>query len=175
MSNERVPEAGKSEDDCRQFRSGTAAHQGEDAARLPEVDLDVLNGHLGYLMRRAQLWMVRDFNRRVTSLGVGAAQYSVLVVIGANPGLSQMAVSRALGIERGRLVHVLDSLEARQLIQRRKSMSRHSHALHLTPAGRAALNEAKLIGQEHEKYVAQWIGPEQRERLLRLLRGFAFG
>ena len=55
---------------------------------------------------------------------------SVLIVIAANPGLSQSDLADTLGIERARLVRLLDRLEKRGLTQRLNSRTdRRSHAL----------------------------------------------
>jgi len=97
----------------------------------------------------------------------------VMTVIGANPGLSQMAVAKRLGIERARLVHLLDSLEQRELVSRRRSAAdRRSHALHLTARGRTALAQFRRLAAEHERHVADKIGKENRERLLQILSAF---
>ena len=50
------------------------------------VDLDGLTEHLGYLMRRAQIWVFQDFIRTLAAVDIRPAQYSVLTVINANPG-----------------------------------------------------------------------------------------
>ena len=74
--------------------------------------------------------------RTLAAADIRPTLYSVLTVIGANPGLSQMAVAQRLGIERARLVHLLDSLEERKLVKRvRSKTDRRSHALHLTAQG----------------------------------------
>ena len=86
-----------------------------------------------------------------------------MTVIGANPGLSQMAVAKRLGIERARLVHLLDSLEHRDLVSRiRSATDRRSHALHLTARGRTALAQFRRLAAEHERHVADKIGKENR-------------
>jgi DNA-binding MarR family transcriptional regulator len=142
----------------------------------PSVDLDGLSGHLGYLLRRAQLWIFQDFNKTLAALEIRPAQYSVLAVIDANPGLSQMALARALGIERARLVHVLDSLEGRNLLQRAPSGSdRRSHAMHLTPDGQIFLRKVKELAAEHEGHVAKKFGALRRQQLLRLLAAVNYG
>src|SRR5579872_3757129 len=105
-----------------------------------EIGLDALVGHAGYAVRRFQIWIFQDFIKTLGEVDIRPTQYSVLTVIGANPGLSQMAVAKRLGIERARLVHLLDSLEARDLVDRIPSaIDRRSHALHLTASGKAAL------------------------------------
>lgn len=155
-------------------RSRRGRSNRNDAA--PSVDLDGLNGHLGYLLRRAQVWIFQDFNKTLATLEIRPAQYSVLAVIDANPGLSQMALARALGIERARLVHVLDSLEGRNLLQRAPSTSdRRSHAMHLTPEGRIFLRKVKDLAAEHESHVAKKFGSLRRQQLLRLLSALKYG
>jgi DNA-binding MarR family transcriptional regulator len=138
-----------------------------------EIALDALAGHAGYAVRRFQIWIFQDFIRTLAAVDIRPTQYSVLTVIGANPGLSQMAVAKRLGIERARLVHLLDSLEHRGLVSRVKSATdRRSHALHLTARGRTALAQFRRLAAEHERHVADKIGKENRERLLQILSAF---
>ena len=147
---------------------------GEDLPR--GVDLGGLTGHLGYLVRRAQLWIFQDFIRTLAILDIRPAEYSVLTVIGRNAGLKQMALASTLGIERARLVHLLDRLERRGLVQRRASATdRRSHALHLTAKGRKMLARIEVLASEHEQHVVARVGGEHHKELLRLLALFAFG
>ena len=84
----------------------------------PAIDLGVLDEHLGYFVRRLQVWIFQDFIRRLSRIDISPAQFSVLVVIGANAGLSQAELAATLGIERARLVRLLHRLERRGLTQR---------------------------------------------------------
>ncbi len=105
------------------------------------LNLGALDGHLGYFLRRVQVWVFQDFIRTLSSIDLRPAQYSVLSVIGANRGLSQADVAQLLGIERARLVRLLDRLEKRGLTQRLASpVDRRSHALQLTPASDSCKN-----------------------------------
>ncbi len=143
-------------------------HEAEDG-----IGLDALVGHAGYAVRRFQIWIFQDFVRTLGSVDIRPTQYSVMTVIGANPGLSQMAVAKRLGIERARLVHLLDSLESRKLLRRIKSKSdRRSHALHLTAQGEASLQKFKRLAAEHERHVEEKIGKENRQLLLQILARF---
>ena len=140
------------------------------------ADLGRLVGHLGYFVRRAQIWIFQDFIRTLAEADIRPAQYSVLLVIEANRGLSQAALSETLGIERARLVRLLDVLETRKLVQRRQSKSdRRSHILSLTAQGRSALGRIKVMADAHEQHLAQKVGIKNREKLLRLLSVFAGG
>lgn len=138
-----------------------------------DIGLDALVGHAGYAVRRFQLWIFQDFIKTLATVDIRPTQYSVMTVIGANPGLSQMAVAKRLGIERARLVHLLDSLEERKFVNRVPSATdRRSHALHLTARGKTALAQFKRLAVEHERHVAEKIGKENREQLLRILACF---
>jgi len=148
--------------------NGAAPRDGAD-----DIGLDALVGHAGYAVRRFQIWIFQDFIKTLGEVDIRPTQYSVLTVIGANPGLSQMAVAKRLGIERARLVHLLDSLEQRKLVKRIKSkQDRRSHALHLTAQGETALTKFKRLAAEHERHVEAKIGKENRAQLLRILSGF---
>src|SRR5262245_53708342 len=111
--------------------SARAPRTGRNGLRTPP-DIGVLPQHLGYFVRRLQVAVFQDFIRTLAPVDLRPAQYSVLVVIAANPRLSQADVAAALGIERARLVHLLDRLERRGLIRRLASPTdRRSHALEL--------------------------------------------
>ena len=135
------------------------------------LQLGVLDGHLGYFVRRLQVWIFQDFVRALASFDIRPAQFSVLVVIEANSGLSQADLSERLGIERARLVRLLDGLEKRGLIRRQPSpLDRRSHALVLTREGNKSLKRMKLLAAEHEASLAKRLGPEKREAVLAALR-----
>ncbi len=150
------------------------------AVRLPRerkprraIDLDVLTSHLGYALRRAQVWVFQDFIRTLAAIDIRPAQYSVLVVIGANPGLSQAELADRLGIERARLVHMLDHLQSRGLTERLPSPTdRRTHALQLTTEGQKLLKRAKALAARHEARLTEKIGEDARAHVLELLRAF---
>jgi DNA-binding MarR family transcriptional regulator len=154
--------------------SRPAAEAGEKPRRRrPAIDFGVLDSHLGYLVRRLQLWIFQDFTRTLAKFDIRPAQYSVLVLIEANTGLSQADVAEALGIERARLVRVLDELEKRDLIRRLASPNdRRSHALVLTREGQRRLKPIKALAAAHEAKVDALLGEEHRDALLAALRNF---
>lgn len=137
------------------------------------MNVDALNDHLGYFIRRAQVWLFQDFIRTLASADIRPAQYSVLIVIGANPGLSQSDLADTLNIERARLVHLLDKLEKRGWTERQPSPTdRRSHALHLTREGQKMLKRAKALAEEHEAHLIERLGVENHKLMLEILRGF---
>ena len=129
----------------------------------PAIVLDGLSGHLGYFVRRVQIWIFQDFIRTLASIDISPAQFSVLTVIGSNRGLSQIEISAALGIERARLVRLLHRLESRLP---GRSM------LELTPYGRTLLARAKTLAARHEKRLINKLGAERHKMMLEALRDF---
>lgn len=141
------------------------------AVKRPEVDLGVLNERLGYFIRRLQVWVFQDFIRRLSRLDLSPAQFSVIVVVGANPGLSQAQLAGTLGIERARLVRLLHRLEQRGLTERRPSAADgRRHALVLTRGGEKMLAEATKLAELHEDGLKQKLGAKQHKTLLEMLR-----
>jgi DNA-binding MarR family transcriptional regulator len=140
---------------------------------VKEVDLGDLPDQIGFLVRRVQLWVFREFTRTLARLDVTLAQYSVLTVVDANPGINQLAVASALAIERAGLGRLIERLEARNLLRRLPStVDRRSYALHPTPEGRKALARMRAIVYENEKRLAEKFKPSDAKDLKRVLSSF---
>lgn len=135
------------------------------------VDRDLLPELVGYHLRRAQAVVFDDFLRAMARHNVTPGQFGVLTLIGANPGLSQSALARAIGIERSTMVAVIDRLQARGLVERRPSTAdRRSNALTLSPAGGKLLARLKPLVRRHEQRIARDLDDAEKATLIRLLR-----
>ena len=145
--------------------------EGGEGAGAGEIDLAELTGVVGYVLRRAQLAIFEDFIARFAALDLKPAQYSVLLVIGRNPGRKQSEIAASLGIQRPNFVAMLDELERRGLAERVRSVTdRRSHAIVLTDDGRALLARAAAVQAEQEAIIAERLGPGGREALVEQLR-----
>src|SRR3974390_261089 len=110
----------------------SAAKAKNRSSRKP-LALGGLDRHLGYFVRRLQLWIFQDFIKMLAPMKVRPAQYSVLLLIEANPGRSQSVLGQALGIERARLARMLHELERRKWIARHANGGdARGHSLYLT-------------------------------------------
>ena len=138
------------------------------------VDLAYLTDHIGYVVRRAQLAIFKDFIQTLAPVDIRPAQYSVLVVIDRNPGLTQAELGRALAIKRANLVGMLNELERRKLARRVASPSdRRSHALYLTATGRRMLARFHRLALEHEKRASRTLDAGEKRLLIELLTRIA--
>lgn len=135
-----------------------------------DISLGLLQGLLGYKLRRAQVAVFQNFTEMVGAAELTPGQFGVLVVIDANPGLSQTQLGNALGIDRSTVVAVIDRLEARGLVTREASPNdRRSHALHLSENGRATLRRLTERVRAHEREIARHLSAEEQARLIELL------
>lgn len=141
------------------------------AEKDPVVSLGPLEDLLGYRLRRAQLAVFQDFLTVMKPFDLRPAQFSVLAIIDANPGLKQSRVSEALGINRANFVALLDELEQRKLARREPAPEdRRSNALYLTPKGEAFLKDAyRCLLTHHEKRIDATLGAADKQQLLALL------
>jgi DNA-binding MarR family transcriptional regulator len=133
-----------------------------DEPALPALMFAELDSLLGYLLRRAQGAMHRDFMAAVASLGLTQKQVATLWLIHANPGVSQAEVAEALGMDRATMMAVTDRLEDRGfVIRKRSTVDRRRQDLYLTPAGQSSLRKCKKRIDEHEeKFRALFAAPE---------------
>jgi DNA-binding MarR family transcriptional regulator len=138
-----------------------------------QVELGGLSTHLGYLVRRAQLWVFKEVTRKLAAFEIGPAQYSVLMVVNANPGINQLAVSSALAIERAGLGRLIDRMVAQDLLMRIPSVvDRRSYVLNLTPAGSQMLTRIKPLVREFEASFAERLKPAKYDDLVRIFSTF---
>ena len=80
-------------------------------------------------------------------------------------------LSRAVGVDPRNAVPVIDQLERRNLVERRPDRAdRRRHAIALTPAGRAAIEELRLAGEEVELELLDCLSESERAGLHQALR-----
>ncbi len=143
------------------------------AAPAEKLELGQLDRHLGYFLRRLQIWVFQNFIQTLDTLKIRPAQYSVLLIIEANPGRSQAAIGQALGIERARLSRLLHELERRKWIARLASGNdARLRCLHLTVDGEKALAKIKRMAEQHEALLADHLGHKLHRQLMDSLREF---
>ncbi len=117
----------------------------------PDLAFQELDGLLGYQMRRAQGAMHRDYMGTLTGLDLTQKQTATLWLINANPGVSQVSVASALGMDRATMMAVTDRLEERGVVIRKRSaVDRRKQELYLTPAGLQMLRKVKSRIAAHE-------------------------
>lgn len=135
-----------------------------------DVDQTVLRSYVGYNMKRAYLGIRADFIASLAHLELNPSQFSALVIIVANPGVSQSALARALSVERSAIVALINTFEKRGLVSRDPVPGdRRSYALRATEAGKRHFAQAVEATDAHEKRYFARLSEEERATLIALL------
>ena len=140
-------------------------------ARAAPLKPGVLPTLLGYRLRRAQQAVFRDFASSVADVSPGRA--GMLLLVDANPGVTQGRLALAVGLDRSTMVGVIDALEAQHLVERRRGDDRRTNGLWLTASGRSFVSRLKKRIELHERRVAAHLSAAERDTLLALLEKLA--
>jgi DNA-binding MarR family transcriptional regulator len=141
-----------------------------DEARGPQVDFDELPGYVGYQVRRTQAKIFADFETTLKDLDFTPGSFGVLMLIRANPGITQVALAAAFGIDKSTMSPVIFRLESRGLIRRVIQPSdRRRHALYFEEAAEATFLTAREKVRAFEAGIAARLGKTEQRELARLL------
>jgi DNA-binding MarR family transcriptional regulator len=134
------------------------------------IDFDELPTYVGYQVRRTQAKIFLEFEATLRDFDFTPGSFGVLALIRANPGITQVALAAAFGIDKSTMSPVIFKLEKRGLIRREVLASdRRYQALYLSPSAEATFLAARERVRAFEGGVAARLTrPEQRE-LARLL------
>ena len=138
--------------------------------KLKALRYDVLDELLGFSLRRAQIAMFQAFYASTEGMDVTPTRFTALVIIGANPGISQTLLGNALGIARSGAMLLVDWLEDKGWLERKaKPGDGRAWGLHLTRSGESVLARAKgrVVDWDAKRSVA--LAVKERRELLRLL------
>ena len=138
--------------------------------RRTTLDLGPLPDALGYMLRRAQIKVFAGFHAAFDRDDIRPAQYSVLVVIGRNPGVLASEISQALAIKPANLAPMVADFETRGLIRREKlAHDRRSHGLFLSADGVRFVKTLERRQKALEARIIRAFGARERGELIALL------
>jgi DNA-binding MarR family transcriptional regulator len=142
-------------------------------AAQPGVEFGELGGFIAFYLRITQTLSFQAFVKQAgeTEKNLRAGYFAVLTLIGENPGITQTALSRANGRDKSSLTPVIDELERREFLTRRRvETNRRAYALELTPAGERARRVLLKAALRHEKNLRAILGKTDSEEMFRLLK-----
>ncbi len=127
-----------------------------------------------FLLKRLA-WVVKERSLDAfESTGLSPYHYAVLALLEEEPRETQAMIADALGYDRSHLVGLLDELEERGLIERRRDPGdRRRHLVSLTPEGRRALDRLRSIVKRVDDEFFAPLDAEQRRALHALLSQLA--
>jgi MarR family transcriptional regulator, lower aerobic nicotinate degradation pathway regulator len=102
--------------------------------------------------------------------GLSMYDHAILTLLDEEPTETQAQIADALGYDRSHLVGVLDDLEERGLIERRRdTQDRRRHLVTMTPAGAKALTRLRAIVSQVEEEYFEPLNATERKTLTSLL------
>jgi DNA-binding MarR family transcriptional regulator len=114
---------------------------------------------LSFLLARAGFESARRLRERLAPHGIEPRHFALL---------HELALADAIGIPKSGMVQLVDDLEGRGLLERRRS-DRRTHALHITRAGADFLRGTAGVALEHDADLAAPLSEAERKRLVALL------
>ncbi|MFE3191217.1 MarR family winged helix-turn-helix transcriptional regulator [Nocardia sp. NPDC059240] len=116
------------------------------------------------------------FTALLAPLGLKPAQHGCLRILEANDGQSQQQLCEALGIHRNVMVGLVDDLEKRGLVERRRHpVDRRAHAVHLLPTGREMIARTTELQRGLDVELLAPLDPADRSVLVAMLQRAAVG
>ena len=129
-----------------------------------------LNERPTFLLSQIGHYAAARFAERLAPLGLQNRHFGLLTQLAAGEGQTQQQLADAMGVHRNVMVGLVDDLEDRGLVQRRRHPGdRRAHALHLTPAARDLLGRAQHAADEHDAEMLAGLDATDQATLLTLL------
>lgn len=135
---------------------------------------DPLKSLPGYALRRVSAAFMARLAARLAALDLRPAEATVLLVIGANPGVTQSDVGRLLDIVSANMTPLTARLVNRDLIAR-EPVDGRSQGLRLSDSGRRLMQKARKIMEELESELLERIPAAQRAGFIGALMALAAG
>jgi len=142
------------------------------AALIEDNDADIggIADIVGFHIRLAHAAVLRHFTETFSDLELTQKQVSVLWLVDDHPGISQIEVGRRLRMDRATTMTIVNRLQEREFLRRERSESDgRKQALHLSDAGRQALDRAKDCIAEHEAWLKGRFSSDEVKKLVEML------
>lgn len=140
-----------------------------DRGGMPREDF-LLAGRPGYLLHKSALLLAEDAEEALAEVGMRFREFFVLAALASGPELSQQDLSRLLNLDPTTVVAVIDDLERRKHVERRRNpQDRRRYILVLTDSGRKSLAAADRVASRIEQQFFGALTAEERRVLHTML------
>lgn len=125
---------------------------------------------VGFDLHDAARLMRKRFEQRARHMNLTRSQWQVLAKLSVNEGIHQKRLADLLKIESVTLVRLLDNMETRGLVERRRHPTdRRFSLLFLTPGAHPLLTLMRGMGEATRNEALAGFSEQEREQLLHLL------
>ncbi len=144
------------------------------SSEKPSLRHNKLDDNIGYQLRMAYVSVRRHFEGSMARLDLTQKQTGVLWLIDANPGVSQIALANELSMDRASMMAIVDRLEERGLIVRKRSTEDgRRQELYVTAKGRKVLSQAKTAIHDNEKWMTAKFSKNELNAFVDSLKRFS--
>jgi DNA-binding MarR family transcriptional regulator len=135
-----------------------------------EPSLAGLRNGPGFLLSRVGTAVQAGFKDVLSAWGIRPLQFLVLVALGSRPRSSQQDLCRALGIDSGNMVELIDALEGLGYVLRATdAQDRRRRVVSITEIGRGALAEMRAAIAAFDSQFLSPLNASERKELVKLL------
>jgi DNA-binding MarR family transcriptional regulator len=137
-----------------------------------DVNTSSLDRLIGYNSKRVSFAVMNAVTSKIQAFGLQSPiDYSVLNIIGHNPGITSRQLCNALAIYPPNVVGIVKGFEERNLLERRIHPSdRRAQGLYLTDDGMVLHSRAEAVVVEVDIAVTHTLSRPERDQLNALLR-----
>jgi MarR family transcriptional regulator, lower aerobic nicotinate degradation pathway regulator len=151
----------------------TLTRQEERSSSLARLPRELLASSIFLLKRLGFAAKTRSLDA-YEELGLHPYHHAILAVLDEGSRETQGAIADALGYDRGQLVGLLDELEDRGHVTRRRDPTdRRRHLVRLTPEGKRTLAKLRTVARKLEDELLSPLNEAEREQLHALLLSLA--
>ena len=141
-----------------------------DEVEVRPVNLAKLQYYLGYHIRQAQVAVFRDLSHSTDGIALTPGEFSLLTIVRANPGISQVTLAKLYELDKSTLSHSVKVLVNRGcIIRRRIKEDRRYFGLKLTVGGSRLLDQYTEVIEAQERLMEDVLGANDHNRLRELL------
>jgi DNA-binding MarR family transcriptional regulator len=141
-----------------------------DEVKDQELQLGLHGQRLGFQVRRLHHLLSQRVVDAFAPYGLRPGSLTMMVLISANPGYSQVELSRIGNLDKSAIVTIVDDLEKRGLaIRGRSSSDRRRNSLFLTAQGEKLMKEMHQLAMATEQPLRDGLSAEEYDQLFELL------
>ena len=133
----------------------------------------VIEESVGYLIKHAQLALLRTIDCKMSALDLTAMQWGPMMLIAYGKGKTAAEISRCAGVDPSTMTRMLDRLEAKGLLARKRNETdRRVIDIELTEDGRKIVAEIPFLLAESLNHHLRGFSAQELKTLKSLLRRF---
>lgn len=127
-----------------------------------------------FLLKKAGFRAKERLGNAFEPEGLGMVHHAVLTLLDEEPSETQAMIADAIGLDRSHLVGVLDELEEKGLVERRRDPDdRRRQMVSLTAKGEQALSRLRTLAKEVDDAFLEPLSASERKTLRSLLARLA--